>query len=196
VGSISTQAPLDWRLGEWGDEFIGVYTVANIVMGAETPDFFFDCYRSWHGFFCWSYLTLSNVFSSETGSSCPLITCEVHGISRDISNLISYANYGEFYSFCGSSWKCQDYCVLKIVKTVENRGTWAVRNAFRILVEGNRPLGCSNIICEDNIKIEVKYFDVKLWSEFIWLWTGASGLSLCEHGNESGGLCEILVISD
>jgi hypothetical protein len=34
VGPVSTQAPLDWRLGEWGDEFIGVYTDANIVMGA------------------------------------------------------------------------------------------------------------------------------------------------------------------
>jgi hypothetical protein len=36
---------LDWRFGEWGDEFIGVYTDANIVMGAESADFFFDC---WH----------------------------------------------------------------------------------------------------------------------------------------------------
>jgi hypothetical protein len=45
VGPVSTQAPLDWRFGEWGDEFIGVYTDANIVMGAESADFFFDC---WH----------------------------------------------------------------------------------------------------------------------------------------------------
>jgi hypothetical protein len=26
-----------------GDEFIGVYTDGNIVMGAESADFFFDC---------------------------------------------------------------------------------------------------------------------------------------------------------
>jgi hypothetical protein len=41
VGPVSTQALVDWRLGEWGDEFIGVYTDANIIMGAETADFFF-----------------------------------------------------------------------------------------------------------------------------------------------------------
>jgi hypothetical protein len=45
VGPVSTQAHLDWRLGERDDEFIGVYTEANIVMGAESADFFFDC---WH----------------------------------------------------------------------------------------------------------------------------------------------------
>jgi hypothetical protein len=44
VGLVSTQAPLDWQLGEWGDEFIGVYTDANIVMEAESADFFFDCW--------------------------------------------------------------------------------------------------------------------------------------------------------
>jgi hypothetical protein len=38
VGPVSTLAPLDWRLGEWGEEFIGVYTNANIVMGAESAD--------------------------------------------------------------------------------------------------------------------------------------------------------------
>jgi hypothetical protein len=38
---LSTQEPVDWRLGEWGDMFIGVYTDANIVMGAESADFFF-----------------------------------------------------------------------------------------------------------------------------------------------------------
>jgi hypothetical protein len=27
---------VDWRLGEWGDKFIGVYTDANIVMGDES----------------------------------------------------------------------------------------------------------------------------------------------------------------
>jgi hypothetical protein len=37
VGPVSTQAPLDWRFGEWGDELI--------VMGAESANFFFDC---WH----------------------------------------------------------------------------------------------------------------------------------------------------
>jgi hypothetical protein len=42
VGPVSTQAPLDWRLGEWGDEFIGVYTDVNIVMGAESADFIKD----------------------------------------------------------------------------------------------------------------------------------------------------------
>jgi hypothetical protein len=36
VGPVSTQAPLDWRFGERGDEFIGVYTDANIVTGART----------------------------------------------------------------------------------------------------------------------------------------------------------------
>jgi hypothetical protein len=41
VGPASTQALVDWRLGEWGDEFIGVYTDANIVMGAESADLFF-----------------------------------------------------------------------------------------------------------------------------------------------------------
>jgi hypothetical protein len=41
VGPVSTQALVDWRLAEWGDEFIGVYTDANIVMGAESADFFF-----------------------------------------------------------------------------------------------------------------------------------------------------------
>jgi hypothetical protein len=44
VGTVSTQAPLDWRLGESGDEVIGVYTDANIVMGAESADFFFYCW--------------------------------------------------------------------------------------------------------------------------------------------------------
>jgi hypothetical protein len=43
VGPVSTQAPLDWRLGECGDEFIGVYTDENIVMGAESLDLSFDC---------------------------------------------------------------------------------------------------------------------------------------------------------
>jgi hypothetical protein len=32
------------RLGEWGDEFIRVYTDANIVIGAESADLFFDCW--------------------------------------------------------------------------------------------------------------------------------------------------------
>jgi hypothetical protein len=43
MGPVLTQVPLDWRLGEWGDEFIGVYTDANIVMETESADFFFDC---------------------------------------------------------------------------------------------------------------------------------------------------------
>jgi hypothetical protein len=38
-----------WQAGrgasiEAGDEFIGVYTDATIVMGAESADFFFDCW--------------------------------------------------------------------------------------------------------------------------------------------------------
>jgi hypothetical protein len=45
AGPVSMQAPLDWLFGEWGDEFIGVYTDTNIVMGAESADFFFD---SWY----------------------------------------------------------------------------------------------------------------------------------------------------
>jgi hypothetical protein len=44
VGPVSAQALVGWRLGEWGDEFIGVYTDANIVMGAESADFFFVCW--------------------------------------------------------------------------------------------------------------------------------------------------------
>jgi hypothetical protein len=36
---------VDWEHGERGDEFFGVYTDANIVMGAESADFFFDF---WH----------------------------------------------------------------------------------------------------------------------------------------------------
>jgi hypothetical protein len=44
VGPVSTQGLSDWRLGERGDEFIGVYTDANIVMGAESADFFLDCW--------------------------------------------------------------------------------------------------------------------------------------------------------
>jgi hypothetical protein len=45
VGPVSTQAPLDGLFDEGGDEFIGVHADANIVMGAESADFFFDC---WH----------------------------------------------------------------------------------------------------------------------------------------------------
>jgi hypothetical protein len=41
VGPVSTQALVDWLLGEWGDEFIGVHIDANNVMGAESADFFF-----------------------------------------------------------------------------------------------------------------------------------------------------------
>jgi hypothetical protein len=31
VGPVSTQAPLDWRLGEWGDEFIDTYQGASTI---------------------------------------------------------------------------------------------------------------------------------------------------------------------
>jgi hypothetical protein len=41
VGPVSTQALVGWRLGECSDKFIGVYTDANSVMGAEAADFFF-----------------------------------------------------------------------------------------------------------------------------------------------------------
>jgi hypothetical protein len=41
VGPISAQTLVDWRLGECGDEFIGVCTEANSVKGAEAADFFF-----------------------------------------------------------------------------------------------------------------------------------------------------------
>jgi hypothetical protein len=41
VGPVSTQELVDWRLGECGGKFIGVYTDGNIVMGAESADFFF-----------------------------------------------------------------------------------------------------------------------------------------------------------
>jgi hypothetical protein len=41
VGPVSAQALVEWRLGEWGDKFIGVCTEANSVMGAEAADFFF-----------------------------------------------------------------------------------------------------------------------------------------------------------
>jgi hypothetical protein len=46
VGPVSKQALVDWRLSERGDEFIGVYTDANIVMGAESADLFFYCWYS------------------------------------------------------------------------------------------------------------------------------------------------------
>jgi hypothetical protein len=46
VGPVSTQALVGWRLGEWGDEFSGVYTDANIIMGAELADLFFYCWYS------------------------------------------------------------------------------------------------------------------------------------------------------
>jgi hypothetical protein len=46
MGPALTQALVGWRLGEWGDEFIGVYTDANIVMGAESADCFFYCWYS------------------------------------------------------------------------------------------------------------------------------------------------------
>jgi hypothetical protein len=48
VGPVSTQALVDWRLGKWGDKFIGVYIDANIIMGAESADFFFYCWYSYH----------------------------------------------------------------------------------------------------------------------------------------------------
>jgi hypothetical protein len=35
---------VDWRLGERGGKLIGVYSDANIVMGAESADFFFYCW--------------------------------------------------------------------------------------------------------------------------------------------------------
>jgi hypothetical protein len=35
---------VDWRLGEWGDKFIGVHTDANIVMGDESANFLFYCW--------------------------------------------------------------------------------------------------------------------------------------------------------
>jgi hypothetical protein len=41
VGPVSTQALVDWWLGEWGNDFIGVYTNANIIIRAESADFFF-----------------------------------------------------------------------------------------------------------------------------------------------------------
>jgi hypothetical protein len=41
VGPVSVQALVDWRLGECGDNVIGVCTEANSVMGAEAADFFF-----------------------------------------------------------------------------------------------------------------------------------------------------------
>jgi hypothetical protein len=41
VRPVSTQVLVGWWLGERGDEFIGVYTDANIIMGAESADFFF-----------------------------------------------------------------------------------------------------------------------------------------------------------
>jgi hypothetical protein len=36
---------MDWRLGEYGNKFIGVRTEANSVKGAEAADFFFYCNR-------------------------------------------------------------------------------------------------------------------------------------------------------
>jgi hypothetical protein len=39
VGPVSAQALVDWRLGECGDNFIGVCTEANGVMGAEAREY-------------------------------------------------------------------------------------------------------------------------------------------------------------
>jgi hypothetical protein len=41
VGPISAQTVVGRRLGLCGDEFLGVCTEANSVMGAEAADFFF-----------------------------------------------------------------------------------------------------------------------------------------------------------
>jgi hypothetical protein len=46
VGPVSKQALVGRRLGDRGDELNGVYTDANIVMGAESADFFFYCWYS------------------------------------------------------------------------------------------------------------------------------------------------------
>jgi hypothetical protein len=44
VGPISAQTLVNWRLGECGDEFIGVCTEANSVKGAEAADFLIYCW--------------------------------------------------------------------------------------------------------------------------------------------------------
>jgi hypothetical protein len=44
VGPISSQALVDWRLGECGDKFIGVCTETNSVTRAEAADFFLYCW--------------------------------------------------------------------------------------------------------------------------------------------------------
>jgi hypothetical protein len=44
VGPVSVQTLVDWRFGECGDKFIVVCTEANIIMGAESADFFFYCW--------------------------------------------------------------------------------------------------------------------------------------------------------
>jgi hypothetical protein len=41
MGPVSVQTLVDWRLGEFGDKFIGMCTEANSVMGAEAAYFFF-----------------------------------------------------------------------------------------------------------------------------------------------------------
>jgi hypothetical protein len=44
VGPVSTQTPVDWRLGECGNKFIDVCAETNSVKGAEAADFFFYCW--------------------------------------------------------------------------------------------------------------------------------------------------------
>jgi hypothetical protein len=44
IGPISTQALVGWQLGEYGNKFVGECTEASSVKGAETADFFFDCW--------------------------------------------------------------------------------------------------------------------------------------------------------
>jgi hypothetical protein len=44
IGPISAHTLVDWRLGEFGNKFIGVCTEANSVKGAEAANFFFYCW--------------------------------------------------------------------------------------------------------------------------------------------------------
>jgi hypothetical protein len=64
-----------------------------------------------------------------------------------------------------------------------------MRNSYKFLVgepEGKRPLGRPRRRWEDNIKMDLRKWDLGVWIGFIWLRIGAGGCS-CEHGSKPLG---------
>jgi hypothetical protein len=52
-----------------------------------------------------------------------------------------------------------------------------IRNVYTVLIgkpEGMRPLGRPRHIWEDNIKMNIKKWGVRLWTGFVWLRIGTS----------------------